>query len=62
MKKSNIIDIESVTIESPHRSLDLSKMKVEKISQVNGAGNNSGSPFYSETKRSKNLLNEKISK
>ena len=54
------MDIKSVIIEHPRTSHWLSKTvrQAENVSWV-GSGKSYNSPLYSETKKSKNLLNKK---
>ena len=51
------MSVKSVILEHPKTSLKLSKAirQTEKVSQV-GAGKNSDSPLYSETKKKKKIV------
>ena len=53
------MSVKSVILEHPKTSLKLSKAirQTEKVSQV-GAGKNSDSPLYSQTKKSENCFDE----
>ena len=57
VENPNIVDIKLVVIEHPKTLHKLPKeiWQAGKVSQVNGAGKNFGSPLYSETKKVKNF-------